>query len=177
MAFGEGSDGQKWSALAGSVLGGLLGAKGATSAWNYAKAPPPPLVKPAAPPALPIKPAGPPGPHIVLGSKEAAAAARSYKQANTTSGELVIGRLTDTEAGSQLGMTRLNEPDWTINVNDAWIQGGIDAGKPFYLGSNITPGNLRSGNPTYPYTVFFRELKQLRDAGYYREGNMMMPPK
>lgn len=173
MAFGEGSDGQKWSALAGSVFGGLLGAKGATSAWNYAKAPPPTALKPP----VPVKPVDPPGPHMVLGSKEAAAAARSYNQAKNTTGELVIGRLDDTAAGSELGMTRLNEPDWTINVNDAWIQGGIDAGKPFYLGSNISPNNLRSGNPTYPFTVFFRELKQLRDAGYYRQGNMMLPPR
>lgn len=35
--FGEGSDGQKWSAIAGSVLGGWLGAKSAPGAWNFAK--------------------------------------------------------------------------------------------------------------------------------------------
>ena len=32
--FGEGSDGQKWSAIAGSFLGGYLGAKAAPGAWN-----------------------------------------------------------------------------------------------------------------------------------------------
>ncbi|MCE3602670.1 PAAR domain-containing protein [Massilia sp. P8910] len=35
--FGEGSDGQKWSALGGSLIGGLLGAKGG-SAWEAARA-------------------------------------------------------------------------------------------------------------------------------------------
>ena len=35
--FGDGSDGQKWSAIGGSVLGGWLGAKGAPGAWNLAK--------------------------------------------------------------------------------------------------------------------------------------------
>jgi hypothetical protein len=35
--FGEGSDGQKWSAIAGSVVGGWLGAKGAPGAWAFAK--------------------------------------------------------------------------------------------------------------------------------------------
>ncbi|WP_445352072.1 PAAR domain-containing protein [Massilia scottii] len=32
--FGEGSDGQKWSALGGSVIGGLLGAKGGSTLAN-----------------------------------------------------------------------------------------------------------------------------------------------
>lgn len=35
--FGEGSDGQKWSMLVGSFLGGALGAKGAPKAWEFAK--------------------------------------------------------------------------------------------------------------------------------------------
>ena len=35
--FGEGSDGQKWSMLAGSFLGGALGAKGAPKTWEFAK--------------------------------------------------------------------------------------------------------------------------------------------
>ncbi|WEF34265.1 PAAR domain-containing protein [Pseudoduganella chitinolytica] len=35
--FGEGSDGQKWSAIAGSFLGGYLGAKAAPGAWNFAQ--------------------------------------------------------------------------------------------------------------------------------------------
>jgi uncharacterized Zn-binding protein involved in type VI secretion len=35
--FGEGSDGQKWSALGGSLIGGLLGTKGG-SAWQAARA-------------------------------------------------------------------------------------------------------------------------------------------
>ena len=35
--FGEGSDGQKWSAIGGSVLGGMLGAKWGPGAWNLVK--------------------------------------------------------------------------------------------------------------------------------------------
>lgn len=38
--FGEGSDGQKWSALGGGFLAGMLGAKG-LGAWNAARAPQP----------------------------------------------------------------------------------------------------------------------------------------
>lgn len=36
-AFGNGSDGQKWSMLAGSFLGGIVGAKGAPKTWDIAK--------------------------------------------------------------------------------------------------------------------------------------------
>lgn len=111
-----------------------------------------------------------------MGSKEALASSRAYKQALTSREELVIGRLDDTAAGSQLGMRRLNEPDWTMNDNDACVQGGIDGDKSFYLGSNISINNLRSGNSLFPKTVFFRELQQLRDAGYFRQGNQMLPP-
>lgn len=111
-----------------------------------------------------------------LKGKERAAAERVYNQSLNSKEELVVGRLADTAAGEQLGMRRLNEPDWTLNVNDAWIQGGIDARKPFYLGSDISIRNLRSSNPTYPTTVFFRELQQLRSAGYVRRGNLMVPP-
>lgn len=35
--FGEGSDGQKWSAIGGSVLGGMLGVKGGPRTWAFAK--------------------------------------------------------------------------------------------------------------------------------------------
>ncbi len=104
-------------------------------------------------------------------------ASRAYKEAFESTAELVIGRLPDTNAGAGLGMTRLNTNNWSLNVNDAWVQGGIDANKPFYLGSNISIGNLRSDDPRFPTTVFMRELKQLREAGYTRVGDYMMPPK
>ncbi len=39
MVFGEGSDGQKWSAIGGSLLGGLLGARGAPRVYNAARLP------------------------------------------------------------------------------------------------------------------------------------------
>jgi uncharacterized Zn-binding protein involved in type VI secretion len=39
MAFGEGSDGQKWSAIGGSLLGGLFGARGTVRAYNAMRLP------------------------------------------------------------------------------------------------------------------------------------------
>ena len=40
MVFGEGSDGQKWSMLGGSVLGGFLGTKGGARIWPKSAIPP-----------------------------------------------------------------------------------------------------------------------------------------
>jgi hypothetical protein len=42
----------------------------------------------------------------------------------------------------------------------------MDAQRPFYLGTPIKISDLRSGDPIYPTTVYFRELQQLRSAGY-----------
>jgi len=102
---------------------------------------------------------------------------RVYAEALNAKEDLVIGRLPDTKAGSELGMRRLDSPFWTPKVNDAWIQGGIDANKPFYLGSNPTIANLRSADAQYPTTVFMRELQQLKAAGYTRQGMWLLPPK
>lgn len=54
-AFGEGSDGQKWSMLGGSLLGGFLGAKGA-NAWIAPRFEP--TVVPLEPTVVPPEPSG-----------------------------------------------------------------------------------------------------------------------
>ncbi|NVK20808.1 MAG: DUF637 domain-containing protein, partial [Methylocystaceae bacterium] len=122
--------------------------------------------------------------NVFASPEESETAWKVYKQSSQSKEELVIGRLDDTAAGAELGMRRLNEPDWTINVNDAWIQGGIDAKKKFYLGSNADISNYRvawdqleSNRGEHPSTVFFREMKQLRDAGYEMVGDYMVPKK
>lgn len=87
-------------------------------------------------------------------------------------------------------MTILRSDNWSENVNDAFIQGGIDAGKPFYLGSNPDISNYRNAwqqinldqgrharDEGYGTgTIFFREMIQLRNAGYRLEGDYMIPP-
>ncbi|MDB4020374.1 hypothetical protein N9491_07170, partial [Planktomarina temperata] len=114
---------------------------------------------------------------------EADEAFKQYEIAKNANTEIVLGRLHDTQAGAELGMTRLDSGSWTPNVNDLFVQGGIDAGKPFYLGSNPDISNYRAawnaleGNRgNYPQTIFFREMKQLRDAGYRLVGDNMLPP-
>ena len=72
-------------------------------------------------------------------------------------------------------MQRLNSPNWSPEVNDAWIKGGIDAGKPFHLLSD--PRDLANlynpaGHPRRE-TIFKRELDQLKHAGYKKKGGCM----
>jgi RHS repeat-associated protein len=110
-------------------------------------------------------------------AKDAAAGWRVYKQSSGSAEPLVIGRLPDTKTGDKLGMTRLNDPNWSPNVNDAWMQGGIDARKPFYLGSEPSDANrYNAPGSEHPTTVFHRELGQLENAGYNRTGDYMTPP-
>ena len=90
----------------------------------------------------------------------------------------MVGRLADPEAGAALGMQRLNANPWSLQVNDAWVQGGIDARRSFYLGSPIRFNTLRPVDRSlHPTTVYYRELRQLREAGYYRQGDYMVPPR
>ncbi|WMT01169.1 hypothetical protein RDV84_14305 [Lysobacter yananisis] len=110
------------------------------------------------------------------GSLEARSAWKVYKDTSTDPTEIVMGRLEDTAVGAELGMQRLNAPAWNPQINDAWVQGGIDASRKFYLASPIRFNTLRSGDPLYPTTVFMRELKMLRGAGYSRQGDYMIPP-
>ncbi|MCH9813918.1 MAG: hemagglutinin repeat-containing protein [Epsilonproteobacteria bacterium] len=100
-----------------------------------------------------------------------------YQKTINTKKEIVIGRLDDTKAGGQLGFERLSTKDWDIEVNRAWIQGGIDTKKKFYLGSNIDIQTLRNSDPgsSYKATVYLDELKQLKNAGYCRQGDYMVP--
>ncbi len=115
---------------------------------------------------------------------ESDVAYQQYQLAKNTESELVIGRTLDTEMAPELGMTHLDVGDvWTPSINEAFIQGGIDAKKPFYLGSSPQISNYRHAwdilerrRVPYPNTVFFTEMKQLRDAGYRLIGDYMLPP-
>lgn len=65
----------------------------------------------------------------------------------------------------------LSQHPWSWEVNDAWIQGGIDRQAVFYLGSNW--------DRNMGQQVFQRELHQLWLAGYGQEGDYLraMPGK
>ncbi len=69
----------------------------------------------------------------------------------------------------------MNDPDWTPEVNDAWVQGAIDARKSLYIASPMTRENLL--DPKYGVTVFGREIDQLKKSGYTIERDYLLPPK
>ena len=83
-----------------------------------------------------------------------------------TSAEVRLGRHRVVES------VVLNTPNWSLELNDAFIRGAIDQGRRIYLASP-TKGNLIrfAGQPT----VYARELQMLRDAGYTRSGDYMVP--
>ena len=94
-----------------------------------------------------------------------------YQESATSNRTSVIGRLDDiAEMAPEQTFHRLNVnpgKDWSPEVNDAWLQGVIDAGRPVKLVSPVKKATLK--NPPgerHPYTVFRRELHQLKNAGY-----------
>ncbi len=90
----------------------------------------------------------------------------------------VIGRLEDTSvARNWKGHDVLNDPNWTLSKNDAWVNAGIKNKQDFYIASPISEKNLISSNPKYPgETVFAREIRMLKEAGYVQKGNYFIHP-
>jgi RHS repeat-associated protein len=111
---------------------------------------------------------------------EASDAWYAYKQANQSPNDLSIGRLPETAAAKAAGRQILDMPPdrtWTPNVNDSWVQGGIDRGANFNMESPPTPANrYNPPGSRYPETVYGRELSQLEGQGYTPSGGQMVPP-
>ena len=96
---------------------------------------------------------------------------------------MVIGRRGDV-ANYHGGGTILDLPkvDWNLLRNDAWIQSGTDANVTFRLATpkldfqNLTRRVQQlDGTFLHESSVFLRELKMLRNAGYRRVGDLMIP--
>ena len=91
----------------------------------------------------------------------------------------VIGKLDDTAiAENWEGYDVLNSPNWNMGVNDAWVNAGIENNQVFYTASPMTENNLISSNPMYPgETVYAREIRMLKEAGYVQDGDYFIPPQ
>ena len=87
----------------------------------------------------------------------------------------VLGRLEDTKVARDWeGHDVLNIPDWTLKKNDQWVQQGIKNKQDFYTASP-EEGNLRDA-VTKRKTVYGRELKQIKEAGYVKQGDYYIHP-
>ena len=87
----------------------------------------------------------------------------------------VLGRLPDTGVAKDWpGHAVLDIDDWTPVKNEEWIKSIIDQRGPVYIGSP-RKGNMWDYDRDGP-TMFASELRWLEEAGYRREGDMMIPP-
>lgn len=85
----------------------------------------------------------------------------------------MIGRKTDCDAvGDTEGYHHLDIDAWSIDMNDAWIDGATEVDAPFQLASDTDRPNLFDDELDRP-TVFGRECINLHNAGYtLGEGNV-----
>ena len=100
---------------------------------------------------------------------------RVYKLAKYSDQEIAIGSLEDTKAAADLGFRRLNDPDWTPAVNEAWVQGAIDGRKKLYLSTPQTREYLFD-TKNKRNTMFKREIDQAKLNDYIEEGDYLFPP-
>lgn len=90
---------------------------------------------------------------------------------------VVLGRQVDTAVAKEWnGHVIPDTPKWSLELNDAFIQGAIQQSRTIYLASP-TKGNLvqTSGASAGQPTVYARKLQMFRDAGYTRSGDYMVP--
>ena len=89
---------------------------------------------------------------------------------------MVLGRQADTaEFIGKVGCNVLKTNIWDIHVNDGWVFRGITEGRTFLLASRPSIATLHQAAKKFPgghierdVTVFFCELKMLRDAHYIK---------
>lgn len=90
---------------------------------------------------------------------------------------VVLGRLDDTAVAREWPEhVVLNTPNWTMEVNDEFINQTIAYQRPVYLASPFE-GNMvqTTGRYAGEPTVYARELDMLRNAGYVFDGDYMVP--
>lgn len=75
------------------------------------------------------------------------------------------------------GHVVLDTPIWSLPLTDAFMREAVQQRRKLYFASPTT-GNLvqTSGKYAGQGTVFARELNILREAGYRRVGDFMVPP-
>ena len=109
------------------------------------------------------------------------AAWTEYKRTYQSNDILVLGRRDDVRPWDNVkGYLTLTNPKWSLRVNDAWMQGGIDRGATFFVVSPLRLETLSDVSSHFPYTVTVREFEQLRLANYeflFKSGNIYLVPK
>lgn len=106
-------------------------------------------------------------------SADRAQAWKWYQKAKNSTDELVIGEVNQARRFAEknaTGYQRLWAKPWQLQVNDAWVLGGIERGAKFRVVSNINAKSYRRtylrGQGKYVESVFNRELRLLEQHGY-----------
>jgi Pretoxin HINT domain len=98
-----------------------------------------------------------------------------YQRGAFGTDEIVLGRQSDVAQFKDIeGIVILNATTWDLSVNKWWLQGAIDAHRPILLASDpyARTSLVRdvvdplTGETHEEQTVYSRELKQLKAAGY-----------
>jgi uncharacterized protein RhaS with RHS repeats len=108
--------------------------------------------------------------------RDASSAWKEYKNNFGNTNTPVIGGLSDTSKyKGAAGYNVLDTNRWNLNVNDAWVQGGIDRKSDFSLVSPRNSANLWDAANSRP-KVYAREIDMLKKAGYVEIGDKMVHP-
>ncbi|MEM9202821.1 MAG: RHS repeat-associated core domain-containing protein, partial [Actinomycetota bacterium] len=93
---------------------------------------------------------------------------------------VVLGRQWDTEVALDWpGHTVLDADDWSMPLNEAFIERLIEQERTVYLASPVDPYHLvqTSGDFAGQPSIFAHELAMLIESGYERVGNYLVPPR
>ncbi|MCM4085219.1 hypothetical protein, partial [Paractinoplanes hotanensis] len=92
---------------------------------------------------------------------------------------IVLGRREDINAARDWDnheVLSLPTGTWTPQQNDQWVAGAIAKRQKVYLATSPTRENLYNDGPyNAGMTVFGREIRQLKNAGYTIQGDYMYP--
>lgn len=113
-------------------------------------------------------------PRFLNSRQEAASAWRMYQEALQSDKIAAIGTRKATLAAREEGYQVLDTPGWSLEVNDAWIDGLISRRAIIRIVSEESDNTLK--NPlNNTETVFAREIRRLENAGYVRQGEYLVP--
>jgi hypothetical protein len=96
-----------------------------------------------------------------------------YQRTSKSNG-LILGELTETYKHATDGWDVLNTLNWSPEVNRAWLDGAIDAGRPIRLvGDASKIGSL--GNPSNAMNMTRWEIGYILSRGYELRNGMFVP--
>ncbi len=92
----------------------------------------------------------------------------TYPERKKTPMEFNFGVVSHASTG---GILMMGNDVWNLNINDAWVTGGVHAHQPFYIAFKLSYENVFTDTFKHNLTITGRELLGLLLAGYQLEIN------